>query len=192
MRRNVWAVVWLTKELRHGLWLLRYLPRAFNRSAGPPPLCAAAVVAAANVNVVARSLPARRAVYASQSMRSTILVLEDDELMRELLRMHLTNAGYEVLVAEDAVVAGRLLMTQRPDLIVTDIEMPFMDGLELVELLRADAVAANIPVIFVSSRSDFEDRCMELGAVAFLQKPVLADRLLALVGEHVPGGRMPL
>jgi two-component system, chemotaxis family, chemotaxis protein CheY len=125
-------------------------------------------------------------------MSATILVLEDEELMRELLRMHLSNAGYEVLVAEDAVVAGRLLMTQLPDLIVSDIEMPFMDGLELVELLKADGVAANIPVIFVSSRSDLEDRCMELGAVAFLQKPVLADRLLALVGEHVPGGLVPL
>ena len=123
---------------------------------------------------------------------ATILVVEDDELMRELFRMHLGSAGYEVLLAEDTVVAGHLLFRQRPDLILADIEMPFMDGLEFVAALKGDALLATIPVIFVSSRSDFEDRCKEIGALAFLKKPVLADRLLALVGEHVPGGRVPL
>jgi CheY-like chemotaxis protein len=67
-----------------------------------------------------------------------------------------------------------------------------MDGLEFVEALMGDTLLSVIPVIFVSSRSDFEDRCKEIGALAFLKKPVLADRLLALVGEHVPGGRVPL
>ena len=125
-------------------------------------------------------------------MATTILVMEDEELMRELLRMHLSNAGYEVLLAEDAVVAGHLVLRQRPDLILADIEMPFMDGLEFVELLKADEALSRIPVIFVSSRSDFEDRCKELGAVAFLKKPVLVDPLLAAVAKHVDGGRIPL
>ena len=125
-------------------------------------------------------------------MAATILVMEDEALMRELLRLHLSNAGYEVLLAEDAVVAGHLLFRQRPDLILADIEMPFMDGLEFVELVKSDESLSTIPVIFVSSRSDFEGRCMELGAVAFLKKPVLADPLLAAVAKHVDGGRVPL
>lgn len=125
-------------------------------------------------------------------MSGTILVLEDEEIMRDLLRIHLTNAGYQVLVAEDAVVAGHLLMKGRPDLILTDIEMPFMDGLEFVQALKSDESVSAIPVIFLSSRADFEDRCKELGAVAFLKKPVLADSLLAAVAEHVDGGRVPL
>jgi two-component system, chemotaxis family, chemotaxis protein CheY len=125
-------------------------------------------------------------------MSATILVVEDDELVRELFRIHLGNAGYEVLLAEDAIVAGHLLLKQRPDLIVADIEMPFMDGLEFLEAVKADAVVSAIPVIFVSSRSDFEDRCKQVGAVAFLKKPVLADRLLAVVAEHVVDGRVPL
>jgi len=125
-------------------------------------------------------------------MSGTILVLEDEEIMRDLLRIHLTNAGYEVLVAEDAVVAGHLLMKERPNLILTDIEMPFMDGLEFVRALKSDAAVSAIPVIFLSSRSDFEDRCKELGAVAFFKKPVLAHSLLAAVAEHVDGGRVPL
>jgi CheY-like chemotaxis protein len=123
---------------------------------------------------------------------ATILVVEDDELMRELFRMHLSNAGYDVLLAEDAVVAGHLLFKQRPDLILADIEMPFMDGLEFVAALKSDALLSTIPVVFVSSRSDFEDRCKEIGAIAFLKKPVLASQLLSAVAKHVEGGRVPL
>jgi CheY-like chemotaxis protein len=123
---------------------------------------------------------------------ATILVVEDDELMRELFRMHLGNAGYEVFLAEDAVVAGHLLFKHRPDLLIADIEMPFMDGLEFVEALKGDALLASIPVIFVSSRSDFEARCKEIGALEFLKKPVLASQLLSAVAKHVDGGRVPL
>ena len=122
----------------------------------------------------------------------TVLVMEDEQLMRELLRLHLSHAGYRVLLAEDPVAAGHLVTKQRPDLILADIEMPFMDGVEFVQALRADPSVAAIPVIFISSRTDLEDRCQQLGAVAFLAKPVLADRLLAIVAQYVEGGRVPL
>jgi CheY-like chemotaxis protein len=59
---------------------------------------------------------------------ATILVVDDDESMRELLRLHLTNAGYDVRLAEDAVVAGQLVLRNPPDLIIADVEMPYMDG----------------------------------------------------------------
>lgn len=122
----------------------------------------------------------------------TVLVMDDESLMRDLLRMHLGNAGYEVLLAEDAVVAGRLVVTNRPDLIIADVEMPYMNGVEFVRALKTDASVADIPVIFLTSRADFEDESKELGAVAFLVKPVFADRLLAIVAKHVEGGRFPL
>jgi DNA-binding response OmpR family regulator len=114
-------------------------------------------------------------------MAATILVVEDEQLMRELLRLHLSVAGYRVRVAEDPVAAGHAVVRERPDLILVDVEMPFMNGVEFVQALRADPAFAAIPVIFVSSRSDLEDRCRQLGAVAFLEKPVLSDRLLATV-----------
>lgn len=123
---------------------------------------------------------------------STILVVDDDEYMRHLLHLHLTNAGYEVLVAEDAVVAGHSLLRQRPDLILLDVEMPFMSGLEFVQALKADPAVAAIPVVFVSSREDCEDRARELGAGAFLRKPLLANHLLATVAGYVEGGRIAL
>lgn len=127
-----------------------------------------------------------------QSMSGTILVLEDDSYMRELLSLHLSNAGYEVLLAEDAIVAGRLLQGQRPHLMLVDIEMPFMNGLEFVEAVKSDTAVSGIPVVFVTSREDCEDRAKALGAAAFLTKPVLADHLLATVANHVEGGRIPL
>ena len=123
-------------------------------------------------------------------MAATILVVEDEQLMRELLRLHLSAAGYRVLLAEDPVAAGRVVVKQRPDLILADVEMPFMSGVEFVQALRADPAVAAIPVIFVSSRSDLEDRCKQLGAVAFLEKPVLADRLLATVAKFTAGEKI--
>ena len=125
-------------------------------------------------------------------MSATILVIDDDEYMRTLLSLHLSNAGYQVLVAEDAIVAGHLVVRRRPDLILVDIEMPFMTGLEFMKALKADPEVSDIPVIFVSSRDDFEDEAKKLGAGAYLRKPVLADRLLAAVARQVEGGRIAL
>ena len=113
------------------------------------------------------------------------MVVDDDEFVRELLYLHLSSDGYEVFLAEDAIVAGHFLLERRVDLLVTDIEMPFMDGLELVQAIRSDPSVSSIPVIFVSSRWEHEGQARELGAVAFLRKPVLADQLLATVAEHV-------
>lgn len=123
---------------------------------------------------------------------STILVIDDDEYMRELLQLHLSNAGYDVLTAEDAVVAGHSVLRHRPDLILVDVEMPFMTGLEFVQALKADPSVCDIPVVFISSRDDCEDRAKELGARAFLQKPLLAEHLLATVAGYVQGGRIAL
>jgi len=112
---------------------------------------------------------------------ATILLMDDDAYMREAMGLHLSNAGYDVLVAEDAIVAGHLVLEKSPDLILADIEMPFMNGLEFVQALRADHSVSHTPVIFVSSRDDLEDLAKSFGAVAFLKKPVLADQLLAAV-----------
>jgi CheY-like chemotaxis protein len=119
---------------------------------------------------------------------ATILVMDDDAYMRELMGLHLSNAGYDVLVAEDAIVAGHLVVQKSPDLILADIEMPFMDGLEFVQALRADPSVSHTPVIFVSSRDDLEDLAKSFGAVAFLKKPVLADHLLAAIAQQVRAG----
>ena len=125
-------------------------------------------------------------------MSSTILVVDDDESIRELLRLHLSAAGYAVQVAEDAIAAGYLVLRSPPDLIISDVNMPHMDGFEFVVALKADKSLPSIPVIFLTSVEEGDHRGKALGAVGYVTKPVRADHLLALVAKHVPGGTHPI
>lgn len=110
--------------------------------------------------------------------------MDDDDCARELFYLHLSGAGYNVLLAEDAIAAGRMLLNQPVDLLVADIEMPYMDGLEFVQAMRSDPAVAATPVLFVTAHADHEYRAGELGAVACLRRPVRADELLAMVAKH--------
>jgi len=67
-----------------------------------------------------------------------------------------------------------------------------MDGFEFIEALKADGTLPRIPVIFLTSYDDGDERGRALGAVGYITKPVRADRLLALVAQHVPGGTLPI
>src|ERR1700704_1990640 len=107
-----------------------------------------------------------------------ILVLDHDRSIRELLQLHLSNAGYEALVAEDVIAAGGVILNCVPDLMIVEVDMPFMNGIEFVATLKADSRTRDIPVVFLGSNADFDDLARGLGAVAFLTKPIYADRLL--------------
>src|SRR5687768_10556398 len=98
-------------------------------------------------------------------MTARILVVDDDECLRELMYLHLSGAGYRVQLAEDAIIAGHFLLKERVDLLVADIEMPFMDGLDLVKAIRSDPAIASLPVVFVTSQPEHEDVAAELGAM---------------------------
>jgi len=125
-------------------------------------------------------------------MAANILIVDDDESIRELLRLHLGAAGYDVQVAEDAIVAGYMVLRSPPDLIISDVNMPHMDGFEFVAALKADKSLPSIPVIFLTSHEEGDHRGKSLGAVGYVTKPVRADKLLALVAKHVPGGAVPI
>jgi CheY-like chemotaxis protein len=125
-------------------------------------------------------------------MAASILIVDDDESIRDLLRLHLSAAGYEVQVAEDAIAAGYMLLRSPPDLIISDINMPHMDGFEFIAAVRSDKSLPMIPVIFLTTIEDGDLRGKELGAVGYVTKPVRADRLLSLVAQHVPGGAHPI
>ena len=125
-------------------------------------------------------------------MAARILVVDDDESLRELLRMHLAAAGYEVSTAPDGISAGYQVLRNPPDLILSDVNMPHMDGFEFIAALKSDKSLPEIPVIFLTSNDEGDSRGKELGAVAYLMKPVRADRLLDLVAQHVPGGAIPI
>jgi CheY-like chemotaxis protein len=125
-------------------------------------------------------------------MAASILIVDDDESIRELLRLHLSAAGYEVNVAPDGIAAGYMVLRSPPDLILCDVSMPHMDGFEFIAALKADKGLPYIPVIFLTSMEEGDHRGKELGAVGYITKPVRADRLLALVAQHVPGGPHPI
>ena len=121
----------------------------------------------------------------SQAQRrpGRIVVIDDDGVMRDLLDMHLRNAGYEVLSAEDAVAGGHLVIQTLPDLIICDVDMPYLNGYEFVAALKTHYTTRDIPIVFLTSNEDLDGRTTHLGAVAHLTKPVRADRLLEVVGR---------
>src|SRR5688500_13334720 len=125
-------------------------------------------------------------------MPATILVVDDDPNVRELLQLHLSAAGYAVQVAADAIAAGYLVLRTPPDLIVCDVNMPHMDGFEFIAALKADESIPNIPVIFLTTFEEGDQRGKDLGVVGYVTKPIPADRLLSLVAQHVPGGIHPI
>lgn len=112
-----------------------------------------------------------------------ILIIDDDESFRFLLRMHLTQEGYQVQVAGDGAEGARALLAQPPDLIISDLNMPFLNGFELLSLLKQDPATASIPVILLTGSSESEtlEKAMSLGAANILTKPVTRDDLLAAV-----------
>jgi len=131
-------------------------------------------------------------VQRSRHVSGSILVVDDDPNMRELLRIHLSNAGYEVDVAKDGLEAGYGLLRNPPDLIISDVNMPHLDGFEFVAAMRSDAAFRDIPVIFLTSAAEGEHRGKELGAVAYVAKPVRADKLLSVIAAHMGSGRVPI
>ncbi|HWM30138.1 MAG TPA: response regulator [Methyloceanibacter sp.] len=117
--------------------------------------------------------------------RPTVLVADDSDIICDLLQLHLETAGYDVLLAADGDAAIHLVREFKPDLAVVDLNMPYLTGDEFVAALRSDEATKDIPVIFLSSREDLADHAKLLDAVAYLQKPVVADRLLEVVALYV-------
>jgi two-component system chemotaxis sensor kinase CheA len=119
-----------------------------------------------------------------------ILVAEDSLTTRTLVRNILQAAGYEVVVTADGAVAWEALQTERFDLLVSDIEMPNLDGIALTERIRATPSIASLPVILVTARAAADDRVrgMQAGADAYITKgdfrqSELLDTLYRLLGR---------
>jgi len=109
-----------------------------------------------------------------------ILVVDDSLTVRELERKLLANAGYEVEVAVDGMDGWNAVRTQPYDLVVTDIDMPRMDGIDLVRLIKKDPRLKSLPVMIVSykDRPEDRDRGLEAGADYYLTKGSFHDETL--------------
>jgi PleD family two-component response regulator len=139
-----------------------------------------------------RQLEVKRNMLDKSTIR--ILIIDDDIEYCNVLRMHLSGAGYAAEIAEDGVEGGKAVLARPPNLILCDIKMPHLNGFELAALMRADECSAMIPVIFISGRNDAEiiNEAVKLGAADFLLKPITREDLLKSVEACLEtGGRRP-
>lgn len=135
---------------------------------------------------------ARRSQQATETPRKRVLVVDDSLTVRELQRKLLLNRGYEVAVAVDGMDGWNALRSEDFDLLITDIDMPRMDGIELVTLLRRDSRLQSLPVMVVSYKDREEDRRrgLDAGADYYLAKASFHDdALLDAVMELIGGAR---
>ncbi len=118
------------------------------------------------------------------------LVVEDSPMMRQLLVFALARIKkLRVTEAEDGVDGLRKLAQGKFDLIITDINMPIMDGLKLVGRIRSDETHKDVPIIVITTEGSQEDRqrAMALGATAYITKPIQAPQVIAKVKELLAG-----
>ena len=112
-----------------------------------------------------------------------ILVIDDEAEITEIIETFLKDAGYQVLVENSSVMGIERAKSFRPDLILLDIMMPFMDGYEVCDELKKNKETENIPVIFLTgkdARSD-EGKSFKVGGDMFIKKPFNCERLLEIV-----------
>lgn len=122
----------------------------------------------------------------------TILVVDDNEGMRQLLSIFLQGVNYNVIEAKDGLEGWELAIEQKPDLILSDIDMPRLNGYELLEKLHLDPDSARIPVIILSGKVTANARqdALRLGAIAFLDKSHLLDQILDIVTHCLKGNNL--
>ena len=120
----------------------------------------------------------------SSEIKNRILLVEDDADARVALSLLFELEGYEVITAADGDEAYLRAVTDCPDLIVTDINMPKVNGLDLIRLVRADGRVASIPIVAMSAvEKQYLSRAMELGAIAVAPKPIEFDQLMSLIAR---------
>ena len=123
----------------------------------------------------------------TETARPTILVADDEAINRALIQRRLEREGYRVLTARDGREAVRLAREALPDLVILDVMMPGMDGLDACRLIKEDDRTRDIPVIFLSARDETEMKVsgLGLGADDYISKPFEAAELVARVHVRI-------
>ena len=121
-------------------------------------------------------------------MTQRILVVEDTEDNRQIIRDLLTSVGYELIEAVDGAEGVALAQSEKPDLILMDIQLPVVDGYEATRRIRAVPELANVPIIAVTSYalSGDEAKARAAGCDGYVAKPYSPRQLLAKIREHLP------
>lgn len=121
-------------------------------------------------------------------MKQTVLTVDDSRTMRSMLSHYLVDAGYNVVTAEDGADGVRKLEENDADIIITDINMPIMDGFEFIEQVRGGVKNSRLPILVLTTESDQEkrDRARKAGATGWIVKPFDPDKLITAVRRVAP------
>ena len=113
-------------------------------------------------------------------MAKTVLTVDDSRTMRDMLRLALVDAGFEVVQAEDGVHGLEMLDESAPDVIITDINMPRLDGFGFIEGVRKDTRYRGVPILVLTTESDPQkkDRARQAGATGWIVKPFNPTKLV--------------
>lgn len=116
-------------------------------------------------------------------MSLNVLAIDDSRTMRHLLRATLEKAGFEVTTADDGVDGVEKLTSLMPDVIITDINMPRMDGFGVIDAVRASDNVSKVPILVLSTESSAEmkDRARQSGATGWIVKPFDEERLISAI-----------
>ena len=145
--------------------------------------------AARDASLVAMSSPLQTAESVSPSkvtLAPLVLVVDDSLTVRRVTQRLLTREGYRVQLAKDGIDALERLADEKPQVVLSDIEMPRMDGFDFVRNIRGDARLRDLPVIMITSRiaQKHRDHAVELGVDHYLGKPYSEEDLLALISRY--------
>ena len=116
-----------------------------------------------------------------------ILVVEDNETNLYLIRFILEKNGYEVIEAKEGAVGVELAIKEKPDLILMDLQLPDIDGLEATKRIRASEADGNIPIIALTSFAMPGDRekALAAGCTGYIEKPINPDTFISEIEKHL-------
>jgi DNA-binding response OmpR family regulator len=133
----------------------------------------------------------------AEPRKPKVIIVDDDRDTREMLTMALDLEGFEVSQAANGLRLISAMHVDRPDVILLDVMMSWIDGFELCRAIKKNETFADIPVVFISARKSMEDEAVgrEAGAVDYFAKPLDVDRLIArireILGARAQGAPLP-
>jgi DNA-binding response OmpR family regulator len=118
-------------------------------------------------------------------MKKLVLIVDDEDLTRQMIAMFMKMDGYDTAEAEDGVDALEKVAKRQPDAIILDVMMPIMDGITMCKQLRSNPATASIPVLMLSGRSQLgaEEEGLDAGANAYMKKPMEPKEMMTVLRE---------
>jgi len=116
-------------------------------------------------------------------IKGKVLVIDDEPEITDIIEAYMTSSGYKVIVENSSVMGIERAKTYKPDVILLDIMMPYMDGYEVCEEMRKNEATKSIPVLFLTGKDPADDhgKTWEVGGNMFIKKPFSCERLLNMV-----------